>query len=155
MQRGRGLTQGIKSFSQLWKSCRKDGGWDLFQEIWKYRDHKEATAIMPFTAISAACRAMGGFSDHPPESCRQNPKSAIPSAAAHILPITASRRGFPGGSDGKESACNAGDLGSTPALGRFLGGGHSNPLHYSCLKNPYGQRNLASYSPWGHRVRHE
>ena len=44
--------------------------------------------------------------------------------------------GFPGGSDGKESACNAGDLGSIPGLGRSAGGGHSNPLQYSCLENP-------------------
>ena len=36
--------------------------------------------------------------------------------------------GFPGGSDGKESACNVGDLGSIPALGRFPGEGHDNPL---------------------------
>ena len=39
-------------------------------------------------------------------------------------------RGFPGGSDGKESACNAGDLGLTPNLGRSPGGGHSNPLQW-------------------------
>ena len=36
--------------------------------------------------------------------------------------------GFPGGSDGEESACNAGDLGSVPGLGRPRGGGHGNPL---------------------------
>ena len=42
---------------------------------------------------------------------------------------------FPGGSDGKESACNAGDLGSIPELGRSPGGGHGNPLQYSCLEN--------------------
>ena len=36
--------------------------------------------------------------------------------------------GFPSGSDGEESACNAGDLGSIPGLGRSLGGGHGNPL---------------------------
>ena len=36
--------------------------------------------------------------------------------------------GFPGGSDGKESACNAGDLGLIPGLGKFPGGGHGNPL---------------------------
>jgi len=35
---------------------------------------------------------------------------------------------FPGGSDGKESACNVGDLGSTPGLGRSPGGGHGNSL---------------------------
>ena len=44
--------------------------------------------------------------------------------------------GFLGGSDGKESACNAGDLGSVPGLGRSAGGRHSNPLQYSCLENP-------------------
>ena len=43
--------------------------------------------------------------------------------------------GFPGGSDGKESACNAGDLGPTPALGRSPGEGNSYPLHYSGLEN--------------------
>ena len=41
--------------------------------------------------------------------------------------------GFPGGSAGKESACNAGDLGSISGLGRSPGGGHGNPLQYSCL----------------------
>ena len=42
---------------------------------------------------------------------------------------------FPGGSGGKESACNAGDLGSIPGLGRSPGGGNGYPLQYSCLKN--------------------
>ena len=40
------------------------------------------------------------------------------------------------GWDGKESACSAGDPASTPGLGTSPGGGHGNPLHYSCLKNP-------------------
>ena len=57
--------------------------------------------------------------------------------------------GFPGGSDGKESACSAGDLGLIPRLGRSPEGGHDNPLQYSCLENPHGQRSLAGYSPWG------
>jgi len=43
--------------------------------------------------------------------------------------------GFPGGSDGTESACNVGDSGSMPVLGRSLGGGHGNPLQYSYLEN--------------------
>ena len=43
---------------------------------------------------------------------------------------------FLGGSEGKESACNAGDLGSIPGLGSSPGGGHGNPLQYSCLENP-------------------
>ena len=56
--------------------------------------------------------------------------------------------GFPGGSNGKEATCDAGDMGSVPVLGRFPGGGHGNPLQHSCLENPHGQRNLG-YSPWG------
>ena len=47
-------------------------------------------------------------------------------------------KGFPGGSDSKESACSVGNLGSMPALGRSPGGGHGNPLQYSCLENPQG-----------------
>ena len=47
--------------------------------------------------------------------------------------------GFPGGSSGKEIACNAEDardMGLIPGLGRSPGGGHGNPLQYSCLENP-------------------
>ena len=58
-------------------------------------------------------------------------------------------KGFTGGSDGKESICNARDLGSVPGLGRCPGGRHGNPLQYSCLENVHGQRSLAGYSPWG------
>ena len=43
---------------------------------------------------------------------------------------------FPGSSDGKESACNAGDQGSIPGLGRLCLKGNGNPLQYSCLENP-------------------
>ena len=43
---------------------------------------------------------------------------------------------FPGGSDGKASVYNAGDLGSIPESGRFPGEGNGNPLQYSCLENP-------------------
>ena len=44
----------------------------------------------------------------------------------------------PGGSEVKESACNAGDLGSIPGSGRSPGEGNGNPLQYSCLENPMG-----------------
>ena len=53
----------------------------------------------------------------------------------------------------KNLPVNAGDrrdLGSIPGLGRSPGGGHGNPLQYSCLENPM-QRGLAGYSPWGHK----
>ena len=56
--------------------------------------------------------------------------------------------GFPG-SDNEESTYSAGDPGSIPGLGRFPGGGHGNPLQYSCLENLHGQRSLEGYSPWG------
>ena len=46
------------------------------------------------------------------------------------------RLGFPGGSNGKESTCNAGDLGSVPGLGRSPGEENGNPFQYYCLKNP-------------------
>ena len=57
--------------------------------------------------------------------------------------------GFPGGSDGKESACKAGKPGLIPGSGIPPGGGHGNPVQYSCLENPHGWRSLAGYSPWG------
>ena len=44
--------------------------------------------------------------------------------------------GFPDGSDGKESACNAGDQSSVPGSGRSPGEGNGNPVQYSCLENP-------------------
>ena len=50
---------------------------------------------------------------------------------------------FPVGSDTKESACNAGDLGSIPESGQSPGEGNGNPFQYSCI----GQRSLAGYSP--------
>ena len=60
--------------------------------------------------------------------------------------------GFLGASDNKESACNVAYLGLIPGLGRSPGGVHGNPLHYHCLENSHGQRSLAGYSPWGHKV---
>ena len=56
-------------------------------------------------------------------------------------------QGFPDGSDGKKSACNVGDLGLTPGLGRSPGGGNGNPLQYSCLENSMDR----GYSPWDHK----
>ena len=61
------------------------------------------------------------------------------------------RKGSPGGSDGKETTCNAGDLGLIPGWGRSSGGRHDNPLQYSCLENPHGQGSPAGYSPWGRK----
>ena len=68
----------------------------------------------------------------------------------YILPIHG-HVGFPGGSGGKESTGNVGNLGSIPGMEQSPGGRHGNPLQYSCLENPHGQRSLASYSPWGRK----
>ena len=71
--------------------------------------------------------------------------------------------GLPGGSNSKESACNVGDPGSIPGLGRAPREENGKPFLYSCLKNPMdggassvpeksrGQRSLVGYSPLGHK----
>ena len=61
----------------------------------------------------------------------------------HFLP------GFPGGSDGKESACNVGDPGLSPGSGRSPGEGNGYPLQHFRLEIPHGQRSLVGFSPWG------
>ena len=54
---------------------------------------------------------------------------------------------------GKEFACNAGDWGLIPELGRPPEEGNGNPLQYSCPGEPYGPASLEGYSPWGCSVR--
>ena len=56
---------------------------------------------------------------------------------------------FPVGSDGKESACNVGEPGSTPGSGRSPGEGNGNPLQYSCLDNSIDRGAWGCNSPWG------
>ena len=66
--------------------------------------------------------------------------------------------GFSGGSVGKESACSAGDtgdMGSIPRSGRSPGGGHSNPLQYSCLENPMDREAWWATVPRLQRVGHD
>ena len=70
-------------------------------------------------------------------------KAALTMNLGFMLPYL----GFPGGSDGKESTCNAEDLGSIPGLGRSPGEGNSYPLQYSDLENSMD----CMYSPWGHK----
>ena len=54
-------------------------------------------------------------------------------------------------SDSEESTCSEEDLGLIPGSGRFSGGGHGNPLQYTCLENPHGQGSLVGYSLWNHK----
>ena len=58
---------------------------------------------------------------------------------------------FPGGSLIKEPPASARDAGLIPGMERSPGGRHGNPLQYSCLENPHGQRILEGYSPWGRK----
>ena len=51
----------------------------------------------------------------------------------------------------QETACNVGDMGSIPGLGRSPEAGNGNPLQYSCLEKSHGWRRLVGYSPWGHK----
>ena len=63
----------------------------------------------------------------------------------HPLRVFGALDVHPGGSVGKKPTCSTGDVGLIPGLGRFPGGGNSNPLVYSC----HVQRSLAGCSPWG------
>ena len=59
--------------------------------------------------------------------------------------------GFPGGSEGKVSASNVGDLGSIPGSGRSPGEGNGNLTPVFLPGDSHGQRSLAGYSPWGRK----
>ena len=72
-------------------------------------------------------------------------------ASVAIFKIRTYAVDFPGCSDGKASAYNAGDLGSIPVLVRSPGEGNGNPHQYSCLENPMDEGAWLGYSPWGHK----
>ena len=91
-------------------------------------------------------------------SCLENPMDrrawwaaiyGVSQSWAWLKGLSSSSRG--GTSDGKESACDARDLGSTPGLGRSPGEGNGNPLQYSSPGKSHGQQSLVGYTPWGHR----
>ena len=75
------------------------------------------------------------------------PTFSVDSNLKCAFKCTHKKMGFPGGSEDKESACNAAEPGSVPGSGRSPGEENSNPLQYSCLEN--GLRSLVGYSPWG------
>ena len=78
--------------------------------------------------------------------------------ALHLTVLICNSPGFPGGSDCKESACNAGDIrdtGSIPGSWKSLRGGHGNPLQYSCLENALDRGAGGPQSTGPQRVRHD
>ena len=60
----------------------------------------------------------------------------IPKCLLWVVMVIKTQKDFPGDLDGKESACNVGELGLIPGLGRPLREGNGNPLQCSCLENP-------------------
>ena len=79
-----------------------------------------------------------------------NSRCMIKAQGNNQKPRSLIKMGFPDGSAGKESPCNAGDTGEVvwrPGLERSPGGGNGNPLQSSCFKKSHGQRSLAGYSP--------
>ena len=83
------------------------------------------------------------------------PLSCNPESQRPILPLDSrGLKAFLGGSDDKESTCNAGDLGLIAELGRSPGGGHGNRLQYSCLENPTEEEPGGLQSMGSQRVRH-
>ena len=72
----------------------------------------------------------------PLSSLSDAPNNPVP-ALFHRNQDLRAQHGFPGGVEGKESTCNAGDTGSVPGSGRFPGEGNGNLLQYSCLEIPW------------------
>ena len=72
-----------------------------------------------------------------------------------IAPTPLKPKGFPGGSEVKASACNAGDLASIPGSGQSPGEGNGNPLQYSCLENPMDGGAWWAIVHGSQRVRHD
>ena len=81
--------------------------------------------------------------------CMPSPEYIVRRGVAGLQDVCIFNLSFPGGSQGKESACNAGDTGSVSGLGRSPAEGNGNPLQQSGLENLHGQRSLAGYSLWG------
>ena len=85
----------------------------------------------PPRSVPGALFPKSGANGWPPEA-----KASCGSPFPAMLLAASPFMNFPGGSEGKASACNVGDLGSIPGLGRLPGEGNGNPLQNSCLENP-------------------
>ena len=115
---------------------------------WCYRRPSGASGLSP---LFSSKRPPGKGNGCPLQySCLENSMDREAWWATVWLCIFGKLWGFCGGSDGKESACNAGDLGLISELGRFPGEGHNNLLVF-LPRESHGQRSQAGYSPWGHK----
>ena len=84
-------------------------------------------------------------------SCRERGSSLL----RPLIAVASLVGCFPGGSDGKVSACNVGDRGSIPGLGRSPGEGNGNPLQYSCWRIPWTEKTDELQSMGSQRVGHD
>ena len=127
---------------------------------WEHRVRKDAAGSGPLSPCRGSSQLSwwhqlpGSANTHAPLSPATHPSPPPPSLRADhgFWMLLISKLGFPGGSVVKDTPANAGeirDMGLTPGLGRSPGGGLGNPLQYSCLKSPGGQRSLAGYSTLG------
>ena len=130
-----------------------------FSNAWKWKVKVKSLRCVrllatPWTAAYQAPPSMGFsrqqyWSGVPLPSPTTNLDRVLKSLRQHFANKCPYSQSYASGSDGKESACNAGDLGLIPQLRRSHVGEYGNPLQHSCLENPHGQRSLEDYSPWG------
>ena len=102
----------------------------LHQPSWKFEFHPPACHYLSEVFVLFCLKSSQGF------------------PAFRLFHLYSFQWNFAGGSDGKVSTYNAGDLGSIPGSGRYPGEGNGNPCQYSCLERSHGWR---SYSPWDHK----
>ena len=79
------------------------------------------------------------------------PSGDLPNPGIKPVSLVSTALQVPHGSDGKESACQAKDLGLISGSGRSLGEGNGNPLQYSCLENSMDRGAWKGFSAWGHK----
>ena len=145
------LEEGMANYSSIlaWRISKNRGAWATKQAGWNRYCSGSAALItlMPFAFLPS----LSHINLQCPYILCRHPAPPLWLRVmlwAHGILMYVS---FPRGSGGKESLCSVGNLGLIPGLGRSPGGGPGNPLQYSCLENPHGQRNLEGYSPWGHK----
>ena len=118
----------------------------------------DMTEQLPFR-FSVSC--IGEGNGNPLQcTCLENPMDGgawwaavygVAQSQTRLMQLSSSSRGFPGSSDGKESACQCRRPGFNPWVKKIPGERNGNPLQYSCLENPHGKRNLAGYNPWSYQ----
>ena len=134
---------GLKRVWHDWANKHSTAAWVSRREMTYEKCYEDSIYIRFTNKLEAFCliRLMGSEGDH---------------LYSFILQETSLQKwlGVPGGWVIKNLLANAratGDAGSIPGSGKSPGGRNGNPLQYSCLENPHGQRSLVGYRPRGHK----